>query len=184
MPASGHQDHTASPSASGALVSRTVRVHRIPLHVRDDRERPSERSGTGRACRDELPDGTSGMFFSKGLDDPNHVDPPRQIGFCAQAAGALVNRGSILRERANAKKPTAFKCRRGSWGGYARQAASRWISIESRHIQEWFCRCELVYLARCLADPSFWLCERGFVPNHRTGIVQPVTAAPPDRHRP
>jgi hypothetical protein len=89
MPAPGHQDHTASPSASGALVRRTVRVHRIPLHVRDDRERPSERSGTGRACRDDLPDETSGIFLSKGLDDPNHVDPARQIGFCAQAAGAL-----------------------------------------------------------------------------------------------
>ena len=89
MPAPGHQDHTASPSTSGALVRRTVRVHRIPLHVRDDRERPSERSGTGRACRDDLPDETSGIFLSKGLDDPNHVDPARQIGFCAQAAGAL-----------------------------------------------------------------------------------------------
>ncbi len=29
-PASGCQDHTTSPSASGALVSSTIRVHRIP----------------------------------------------------------------------------------------------------------------------------------------------------------
>ena len=29
-PASGRQDHTALPSASGALVSRAARVHRIP----------------------------------------------------------------------------------------------------------------------------------------------------------
>jgi hypothetical protein len=29
-PASGRQDHTASPSASGALVSRAAYVHRIP----------------------------------------------------------------------------------------------------------------------------------------------------------
>jgi hypothetical protein len=29
-----------------ALVSRAIRVHRIPLHVRDDRETPLERSGT------------------------------------------------------------------------------------------------------------------------------------------
>src|SRR5450756_2502564 len=35
MPASGHQDHTASPSASGAVRQERIRVHRIPLHVRD-----------------------------------------------------------------------------------------------------------------------------------------------------
>jgi hypothetical protein len=29
-PASGRQDHTISPSASAALVSRSLRVHRIP----------------------------------------------------------------------------------------------------------------------------------------------------------
>src|SRR5665647_3663340 len=41
MPASGHQDHTPSPSASGTLVSRTFSVHRIPLRVRDVAQRPS-----------------------------------------------------------------------------------------------------------------------------------------------
>jgi hypothetical protein len=30
MPASGHQDHTTSPSASAPLVSLRRRVHRIP----------------------------------------------------------------------------------------------------------------------------------------------------------
>jgi hypothetical protein len=30
-PASGRQDHTTSPSASGALVSSTISVHRIPF---------------------------------------------------------------------------------------------------------------------------------------------------------
>ena len=39
-PASGRQNHTASPSASGALVARTARGHRIPPHVRDDRDTP------------------------------------------------------------------------------------------------------------------------------------------------
>ena len=39
-PASGRQNHTASPSASSALVSRTARVHRTPPHVRDDRDTP------------------------------------------------------------------------------------------------------------------------------------------------
>jgi hypothetical protein len=39
-PASGRQDHTTSPSASGAFVSRAVSVHHSPPHVRDDRETP------------------------------------------------------------------------------------------------------------------------------------------------
>jgi hypothetical protein len=39
-PASRRQDHTTSPSASGALVRSTLRVHRIPSRVRDDREPP------------------------------------------------------------------------------------------------------------------------------------------------
>ena len=47
MPASRHQDHTTSPSATGALVFRAHRVHRIPhptfvtLAIR-----PSSRGGT------------------------------------------------------------------------------------------------------------------------------------------
>src|ERR1017187_4481476 len=39
-PASGCQDHTTLPSASCALVSRTLRVHRSPPHVCDDHEAP------------------------------------------------------------------------------------------------------------------------------------------------
>ena len=39
----GRQDHTTSPSASRALVSTTLGVHRIPHRVRDDREAPLDR---------------------------------------------------------------------------------------------------------------------------------------------
>ncbi len=39
-PASGRQDHTTSPSASGALVFGTIRIHRIPPRGRDDRVSP------------------------------------------------------------------------------------------------------------------------------------------------
>ena len=39
--ASGCQNHTASPSAFAALVGRAKSVHRIPPHVRDDRDTPS-----------------------------------------------------------------------------------------------------------------------------------------------
>src|SRR6187399_2644470 len=40
-PAPRRPNHTTSPYASGGYVYRTFRVHRIPPHVRDDRERPS-----------------------------------------------------------------------------------------------------------------------------------------------
>ncbi len=40
--------------------------------------------GMGRACRDDLPDGESGIFFAGRLDDPNHVDPVQQIRVYAQ----------------------------------------------------------------------------------------------------
>jgi hypothetical protein len=36
----GRQDRTLSPSASVPLVNRHSSVHRIPLHVRDDRDAP------------------------------------------------------------------------------------------------------------------------------------------------
>jgi len=39
-PASGRQDHTASPSARKRLRQCAPRVHRIPPRVRDDREPP------------------------------------------------------------------------------------------------------------------------------------------------
>ena len=47
MPASGHQDHTTSPSAIAPFVIGSIRVHRIPPRVRDDRETPllSRRDG-------------------------------------------------------------------------------------------------------------------------------------------
>ena len=46
-PASRRQDHTTSPSASGTLVGSALRVHRIPPHVRDDRETPFEKRRDG-----------------------------------------------------------------------------------------------------------------------------------------
>ena len=49
-PASGRQDHTASPSAQVTLVSRNSRVHRIPPRVRDDRDPPLS-SGETRGAK-------------------------------------------------------------------------------------------------------------------------------------
>jgi hypothetical protein len=45
-PASGRQDHTTSPSAFAPFVIGTISVHRIPPHVRDDRETPLGWGGT------------------------------------------------------------------------------------------------------------------------------------------
>jgi len=45
-PASGRQDHTTSPSASGAVVTSAIGVHRIPPRVDDVAQRPSWRDGT------------------------------------------------------------------------------------------------------------------------------------------
>jgi len=47
-PASRRQDHTTSPSASRAIVFGAIRVHRIPLRVRDVAQRPSEWDGMRR----------------------------------------------------------------------------------------------------------------------------------------
>ena len=47
-PTARRQDHTTWPSTSSAVVTGAIRVHRIPLRVRDDREPPlwKERDGT------------------------------------------------------------------------------------------------------------------------------------------
>ncbi|THD53751.1 MAG: hypothetical protein E8A46_10225 [Bradyrhizobium sp.] len=80
MPASGHQDHTTSPSASAPLVLRRCRVHRIPHPTFvTTAKRPSDRGGTGRVCRDDLPDGESGIFFMEGLDSQSRNQPVGQI---------------------------------------------------------------------------------------------------------
>jgi hypothetical protein len=63
-PASGRQDHTTSPSASVPFVKGTSASTASRPAFRDDRERPSCRVETGRACSGDLPDGLSGIFFS------------------------------------------------------------------------------------------------------------------------
>jgi hypothetical protein len=68
-PASGRQDHTTSPSAKasfvkGASASTASRAATVTIACR-----PSV-GGTGRTCRDDLPDGESGIFLQKGLDRP------------------------------------------------------------------------------------------------------------------
>jgi hypothetical protein len=78
MPASGHQDHTTSPSASALCVQQRLRVHRIPSRVDDVGQRPSPGKDAGSSASD-LPDGTSGIFFARGLDRGVRKQPDGQI---------------------------------------------------------------------------------------------------------
>src|SRR5215207_2508076 len=50
-PAPRRPNHTTSPYASGAYVYRTICVHRISPHVRDDGQRPSSAVRRAELCR-------------------------------------------------------------------------------------------------------------------------------------
>jgi len=64
----GRQDHTAWPSASGALVGRTTRVHRTPLPTSVTiAKRPSDRSGMRTNNHRILKNGRN-LFCPAGLD--------------------------------------------------------------------------------------------------------------------
>jgi hypothetical protein len=54
--------------------SRFVTIAHTPLLPRRD----------GASFGFDLPDGTSRIFFARGLDDPNHVDKSREMGVYAQ----------------------------------------------------------------------------------------------------
>jgi hypothetical protein len=68
-PASRRQDHTTSPSASGALVFCTISVHRIPTRVRDDRDTPLEWDETG-GFLNRFASSENQNIFSKGARQP------------------------------------------------------------------------------------------------------------------
>src|SRR5204862_8163857 len=84
MPASGHQNHTTSPSASVLFVKSTNRVHRIPSRVRDDREPPLFETRP-RGYNFDLGQIGNGMVFEMGLDSATHVDLHGEIRLCAQS---------------------------------------------------------------------------------------------------
>src|SRR5579872_5041630 len=68
MPASGHQDHTPSPSASRAIRQRRIRVHRIPhsTFVTIASAPPIEAGRRDYRC--DLGLRRSELFFREGLD--------------------------------------------------------------------------------------------------------------------
>jgi hypothetical protein len=65
-PASGCQDHTASPSATTAFVIRRHCVHRIPPRVRDDREPPLSSGETGEVKSVICPTAKAEYFSQRG----------------------------------------------------------------------------------------------------------------------
>jgi hypothetical protein len=77
-----HRSSARRPIAHGktrpaiSLRARRCRVHRIPPRVRDDSRSAPHPGGTGRACRDDLPDGLSEIFLREGLDGLLLICPP------------------------------------------------------------------------------------------------------------
>ena len=81
-PASGRQDHTASPSVSDALVSRVKNVHRIPHPTSVTiAKRPSYRARDARKPARDLPVGLSEIFCEMALDSNSEKLPDGQIRF-------------------------------------------------------------------------------------------------------
>ena len=83
-PASRRQDHTTSPSASGAPVLRTLRGHRIQPRVRDGRDTPLEWGGRGGLLRLICFFGKSEYFCKRGwtrlpANNPTGKSPGRFV---------------------------------------------------------------------------------------------------------
>jgi hypothetical protein len=96
MPASGHQDHTALPSASGRarLCSQKRPSHPAP-HVRDDRDTPLRRVQDGADPTSNSHFWKSEIFLAEGLDANSEN----------QSSGKSVRRSG---ERCGS--PTTFDC--------------------------------------------------------------------------
>jgi hypothetical protein len=81
-PASGRQDHTPSPSASAPLVLRRSSVHRIPPHVRDDREAPLLPRRDG-ADNTQFTIFRNANFCTRRTDNANQLESAHEIKFFA-----------------------------------------------------------------------------------------------------
>src|SRR5829696_3660247 len=98
----GRQNHTLLPYASAPFVCRAAdrsqakarpairlkrsgrcRVHRIPTHVRDDRDTPLLAGRNGLTCRGDLGAGRRSIFLRRWLDGANHADRIGEISLVA-----------------------------------------------------------------------------------------------------
>src|SRR5438477_9375100 len=84
MPASGHQNHTTSPSASAPFVSAAfASIASRPAFV-TIAIRPSV-GRDGAVYNFDLGQARTELFLQIGLDSPNQIDPVQQIPLWAQA---------------------------------------------------------------------------------------------------
>src|ERR1700676_4043277 len=97
-PASRRQDHTTLPSASAPIVHRRIRVHRIPLRVRDVAQRPSVgrdgggyRSDLGQAASEKF--GKTEKFYKGDWTRQIRSIPLDELGcFGTKILAIAVNR--------------------------------------------------------------------------------------------
>ena len=85
-PAPRRPNHTTSPYARAAHVSRSSRVHRISPRVRDDGQRPSS-AVRRRSYAGDLRENESRIFLRKGLDRIQVICPV--VPVCRSRASRL-----------------------------------------------------------------------------------------------
>jgi hypothetical protein len=106
--------HGPKPALRSLQRSGRCRVHRIPTHVRDDRDTPLLAGRNGRSCRADLGRARRSIFLRRRLDGANHVDRVEEISPIAHrpsgscSSPAIVNRWAPSRQ-AHPLKPTRVR---------------------------------------------------------------------------
>jgi len=75
--------HRPKPALQSVQRSGRCRVHRIPTHVRDDRDTPLLAGRNGLTCRGDLGAGRRSIFLRLGLDGANQIDWVEEIRLIA-----------------------------------------------------------------------------------------------------
>ena len=119
MPASRHQDHTTSPSASAPFVNGAISVHRIPTRVDDVGQRPSMGQDT-RLVELICPTGKAEYFFCQIWTGQINLIRLSNLAFLRRAAPRM--------------KPTARRaCRPYDWLRAIRESSMAAPDLASLH---------------------------------------------------
>ena len=70
------------------LATSTRPSHPAPRFVTIGRNAPLSRDRMARTSIYDLPDEQSGIFFARGLDDPNQIESPEENSLCAHVIAA------------------------------------------------------------------------------------------------
>jgi hypothetical protein len=97
MPASGHQNHTTSPSAAAPLVMRRCRVHCIPHPTSVTTRTPLVSEAGRRINKAASTKRRSEIFFLEGLDTILRGGPAGQISCSIEAAAISFGRRHRVR---------------------------------------------------------------------------------------